>query len=345
MRDKMMRVSDTIDATTSLDLDSDILIVDDDPALVQVMARILTDIGKVRFATNGNDALRLARESTPDLILLDAEMPGMSGFKLFESMSTEVDLADVPVIFVTSHNEASFEISALEMGAVDFIAKPFRSSLVRARVMTQLRVRRMSERLSRISSTDGGTGIADRCRFEDLLELEWRRSRRGGDPMSLLLVDIDQFDLYKDHYGHSSAELCLKRVGDALAGICRRPADFLARGGGEEFMVLLPQTCRSGAEHMARRILDAVEALGLPHRASLQRRNVTVSVGIGCYDEVSSCWAKPGPEHRGGSEEHLSCAAGDLLLAAGQALRSTKTGRPAQTQFCDVGSVDARASA
>src|ERR1700690_661705 len=98
------------------DKDASILLVDDDPGAIQLMGRILAGVGKLRFATNGSDALRLARESAPDLILLDAEMPGMNGFELFKALRSEATLADVPVIFVTSHSEAASEISALEMG-------------------------------------------------------------------------------------------------------------------------------------------------------------------------------------------------------------------------------------
>src|ERR1700733_11701668 len=110
-------------------MDDDILLVDDDPSTIHVLATILADIGKLSFAISGEDALRLARESPPDLVLLDAEMPGMSGFRLFEALKIESALTDVPVIFVTSHSEACFEVSAFEMGAADFIAKPFRASL------------------------------------------------------------------------------------------------------------------------------------------------------------------------------------------------------------------------
>src|SRR6202171_1154717 len=125
--------------------DASILLVDDDPGAIQLMGRILADVGKLRFATNGRDALRLARDAAPDLILLDAEMPGMSGFQLLKTLKAESFLADVPVIFITSHAEAGFEVSALDMGAADFIAKPLKASRVLARVRTQLRVKHMAD--------------------------------------------------------------------------------------------------------------------------------------------------------------------------------------------------------
>jgi PleD family two-component response regulator len=148
------------------DTDVGILLVDDDPGAIQLMGRILANEGELRFATNGSDALRLARESAPDLILLDAEMPGMSGFELLRMLKAESSLAEVPVIFITSHNEAGFEVSALDMGAADVIAKPLRSSRVLARVRSQLRVKHMADELRRTATTDGLTGVANGRQFE-----------------------------------------------------------------------------------------------------------------------------------------------------------------------------------
>jgi diguanylate cyclase (GGDEF)-like protein len=338
----MFEDSATADRSATSDLDNSILIVDDDPGLVQVMGQILSDVGSLRFATNGPDALRLARESAPDLILLDAEMPGMSGFQLFEALRLAPELASVPVIFITSHGESDFEVTALEMGAVDFIVKPFRASLVRARVRTQLRVQQMAAKLNRIALTDSLTGVANRRQFDELLEREWRRSRRGGDPLSLLLVDVDHFKLYNEVHGRPAGDACLQRVADTLAQLCRRPADFVARCGGDEMMVLLPQTDRNGAWFVSRAILDAIAALEIPHGKSPTHRNVTVSIGIGCYDELSACWVSHGPELRRETSMHAACAASELVLAADQALRLTKRVRRAQATVCDISSVDTR---
>jgi PleD family two-component response regulator len=194
-----------------------ILLVDDDPAAIQLMGRILADLGQLRFATNGKDALRLARASAPDLILLDAEMPNMSGFHLLEALKRESALAAVPVIFITSHCEARFEVSALEMGAADFIAKPVRSSLILARVRAQLRIIDMTNELRHTATIDALTGIANRRLFDEILEREWLRTRRAREPMSLLLVDVDHFKLYNDRYGHPQGDACLQRVARALA--------------------------------------------------------------------------------------------------------------------------------
>lgn len=132
----------------------DILIVDDDPGMVQALARVIRPLGRLRFATLGMDALRLMTEAPPDLVLLDAQMPGMSGFDVLEAIKRDPLLADIPVIFVTSQAEASFEQTGLEKGAADFIAKPIRPAIVQARVRTQLRLKQANDALKQVAATD-----------------------------------------------------------------------------------------------------------------------------------------------------------------------------------------------
>ena len=132
----------------------DILIVDDDPGMVQALARVIRPLGRLRFATQGQDALRLMTESPPDLVLLDAQMPGMSGFEVLDAIKRDQRLADIPVIFVTSHAEATFEQTGLEKGAADFIAKPIRPAIVQARVRTQLRLKLANDALKAVAATD-----------------------------------------------------------------------------------------------------------------------------------------------------------------------------------------------
>ena len=323
-------------------MNRNILIVDDDPSSIQIMGRILAGVGQLRFATTGEDALRLARESTPDLMLLDAEMPGMSGIQAFEALKAEPRLADVPVIFVTSHSEAEFEVAVFEKGAADFIAKPVSAPLVLARVKSQLRVKGMADELRQIATVDVLTGIANRRRFDESLEREWRRARRSGDPLALLMIDIDHFKGFNDRYGHPAGDACLRSVAQALVGAGLRPADVVARYGGEEFVVLLPQTPRGSAEHVAHRILDAVKALGIAHAASLTARHITVSVGVACYDEDSECWVPPSADARFADDLRARCAPMDLLQAADKALYSAKNAGRAQAWLLDIAGVHTR---
>jgi two-component system cell cycle response regulator len=116
-----------------------LLLVDDDPSAIQVMSRMLVQFPNQRFATSGSAALRLAGEATPDLILLDAEMPGMTGFEVYEALQSDPALADVPVIFVTSHDDPAMKAVALHWGAADFVTKPLDAGLLMASVLAQLR--------------------------------------------------------------------------------------------------------------------------------------------------------------------------------------------------------------
>jgi diguanylate cyclase (GGDEF)-like protein len=300
-----------------------LLLVDDDPSAIQLMAQILADDGKLRFATNGADALRLALDAPPDLVLLDAEMPGLGGFEVCAALKAEPALADVPVIFVTSHRDEAFEVAGFAVGAVDFIAKPVNPQLLLVRVRSQLRVKRMADELRSNASTDALTGIANRRRFDETLEREWLRARRARDPLALVLVDIDLFKLYNDHYGHPAGDDCLRRVARALSAGCMRPADTVARYGGEEFALILPQTPTLGAEHVARRLLDAVEGLSIPHAGSTVAEVVTISAGIACYAEKSGAGASADtPGVAEGAIRALIDAADSGLYAAKRAGRA-----------------------
>ncbi len=318
-----------------------ILLVDDDPGTIQLMARMLNDLGDLRFATNGQDALRLAHESTPDLILLDTEMPGLSGFDVCRRLKADPALVGVSVIFVTSHSEPEFEIAGFELGAADFIAKPVSERLVRARVKTQLRVKHMADELRRIAMIDGLTAVANRRHFDETLDLEWRRSRRSGQPLALLMIDVDHFKPFNDQYGHPAGDVCLQSVALALMSVSLRPADLVARYGGEEFVVLLPGTSRAGAEHVARAVLDAVEGLEIAHEASLTAQYVTVSVGVACYDDDSPCWAPPSPASRFRDDLSTRCFPHELVQAADKALYSAKRSGRARARLLDIADVDA----
>jgi diguanylate cyclase (GGDEF)-like protein len=320
-------------------MNSDILLVDDDPDAIKLLRRILSDTGHLRFATSGEDALRLAREAVPDLMLLDAEMPGMSGFQVFDALQAEPRLVDVAVIFVTGLSEAAFAVSALEKGAADYITKPVNAALVLARVRTQLRAKRLTDELRRTATTDSLTGVASRRQFDESYRHEWLQARRTGDPVALLLVDVDHFKLYNDRYGHQQGDVCLRKVAQALVSASLRHADHVARYGGEEFVLLLPQTPRRGAEHIAHRILDAIDALSIPHEASPTARKVTVSVGIGCLDASSGCWGNPVADSQLTGPLRARFTAGDLVLAADKALYAAKFAGRAQARLLDIADV------
>ena len=319
-------------------MESNILLVDDNPEMIQLMGRILSGVAQLRFAASGAAALLLARERLPDLVLLDAEMPEMSGYQVCEAMKADPALADLPVIFVTAHGGQDFELKGLEVGAVDFIAKPISAALLLARVKTQLRVKHLTDELRRIGTVDALTETLNRRSFDAALDREWRRGLRVGAPISLLMIDLDHFKLFSDRYGHPAGDACLRAVARALREATLRPGDVMARYGGEVFALLLAQTPRSGAEHLAHRMLDAVEALAIAHEASPTASHVTVSVGIAWYDEASPCWVERAADSN--MAPILQRSAIDLVRSADKALQGAKQGGGAQAWSLDIDDVD-----
>jgi len=312
----------------------DILLVDDDPGTIQLIFGILADDATIRFATNGEDAVRLARVASPDLILLDAEMPGLSGLETCRLLRSEAALSDVPILFVTAHRDESIEVEGFQAGADDFIYKPINPRLLLARVQRQLRVKRMSDALRDNASIDALTGVANRRRFDELLAGEWRRARGARDPLALALLDVDCFSLFTDEYGHPAGEVCLRSIASALGKACLHPGDLVAHLGGGRFALLLPLTPSGGALRVARRALEAVESMRIPHAASLVAPFVTLSAGVACFGETSGYWrAASEPVTPGGSNDPPVQGLSD---AASAALNQAKRAGGAQAYLVDL---------
>jgi len=266
-----------------------ILLVDDDPTVIQVLSKCLAGLARLRFATGGQAALRLAREEAPDLLLLDAEMPDMSGFDVWEAMRLDPLLREIPVIFVTSHSEDVMEEKGLALGAADFIAKPVRPAIVAARVKTQLRLKLALDRLRKMATTDGMTQCANRRVLDERLAEEWSRTVRAQRPLSVLMLDVDHFKKFNDLYGHPRGDQALIAVAQALRHSAGRPGDLVARYGGEEFAVVLPDTDQAGALVVANALHQKIRELDIAHAAS-DSGYLSVSVGIASFDQGSVGW-------------------------------------------------------
>jgi len=257
-----------------------ILIVDDAMENIQILHQALQDDHDVLFAMNGAKALHIAQHQLPDLILLDAVMPGMDGYAVCAALRASEITRDIPIIFVTALKTPEDETRALDAGAADFISKPVNAAVVRARVRTQLTVKFQSDALRELTLTDGLTGVANRRAFDEQLETEWRRCGRAEVPIALILVDIDHFKDFNDAYGHQAGDACLQRAGDAMRRAAMRPQDMLARYGGEEFAILLPYEDVKGAEAVARKVLEEIAQLKIPHALSSVEPMLTVSMGV-----------------------------------------------------------------
>jgi diguanylate cyclase (GGDEF)-like protein len=265
---------------TDMALNGRILVVDDAMENVQILHGALQDEHEVLFALSGEKALEIARAQRPDLILLDAMMPGMDGYAVCGALRAAAETRDIPVIFITALKTPEDETRALAAGAADFISKPVNAAVVRARVRTQLTVKRQADALRALSLTDGLTGVANRRAFDERLDAEWRRCARAGLPMALILVDIDHFKLYNDHYGHQAGDGCLAQAAAAMRRAAGRPQDLVARYGGEEFAILLPQLNAGGAERVAAKLQAEMETLAIPHAVAPGRGLLTLSMGV-----------------------------------------------------------------
>lgn len=314
--------------------DARLLLVDDDPGSIEDLSSILSSYHDQSTASSGLDALRLALTWVPDLVLLSADMRDMSSFDVCREMKADPALAEVPIIFITSRNDPSVEAMAVKAGAADCISKPMQPDLLKARVSTQLKVRELTESLRLLATLDNATGIANRRVFDDTLRTEWQRCRRSGQELSLMMVDVDHFKAYNDRYGHQAGDQCLRQVARTLQGVSKRPADLPARFGGDEFVMVLPDTDAEGALVVAQSLMTAMYRLGLPHGALGESRFVTLSVGLCTYD-AGRHRAHDGVDSRFASEDSRSLRVSDLLQAAEAALRRAK-----EAGGCQIWSMD-----
>ncbi len=257
-----------------------VLLVDDDTAILDLLVRTLQRDHDLVIARTAADGLRLARLSEPDLVVLDVELPDGSGLDVCRTLRGHPALGDVAVVLLTHHDDERMEIAALEAGAADFLGKPPRAAVVRARIRTHLRAKRMAEELRELALVDPTTGIANRRRFDDALALEVLRSQRTATPLALALIDVDHFKAYNDRYGHSAGDEALRAIAQAAAASVRRPADLVCRYGGEELVALLPATTLAGALSTAERIRTSVVAMRVPHAGSQGSEWLTVSIGV-----------------------------------------------------------------
>jgi diguanylate cyclase (GGDEF)-like protein len=256
-----------------------LLVVDDQAANIQALYQVFSADHQVLMATNGLQALKLATTQQPDLVLLDVVMPGLDGHEVCRRLQADEATRDIPVIFVTAQSDEASEARGLELGAVDFISKPVNPTVVRARVKTHLTLKAQSDLLRQWVYIDGLTGVRNRRYFDERLLAEWGRAARNGSELSVLLIDVDFFKRYNDHYGHQAGDECLRRVAQALRAALKRPGDVLARYGGEEFVCILPETPLDGAMALARQLGLAVEALAIEHAQSSVAPHLTISVG------------------------------------------------------------------
>lgn len=279
--------------------------MDDEPINLQLLYRALGKEYEMLMATSGEEALEICRRESPDLVLLDIVMPGIDGLEVCQKIRSDEALQEIPVIFVTGRDTPNEETEALEAGAVDFISKPVNPAVVRARVRTHLTLKAQSDQLRELVFVDGLTGVANRRRFDEMLDIQWRNGARLGTELSLFLIDVDHFKQYNDHFGHQAGDECLRQVAQVLGRELRRSGDLVARYGGEEFACLSASLIGEAAMQAAENLRARVEEIGLPHPRSEAASVVTISIGL----------ASGQPKELGRAEEFLSLVDARLYRA------------------------------
>jgi len=266
---------------TGKDLRRKILIVDDNKQNIEILMDLFKEEYKVTAAITPQRALKVAATAPqPDIILLDIVMPLMDGYDVCKELKRDEKTKDIPVIFVTAVSEVMDEAMGFKVGAVDYITKPFHPPMVQARVAMHIEMKRRQELLEKFAYFDALTDIPNRRYFDDHLDKEWNRALRSQRPMSLLLMDIDNFKEYNDAYGHGSGDVALRKVAQAIKASLRRAGDFVARYGGEEFAAVLPYTDEAKARETAWQISQAVESQEIEHKSSPVAKLLTISTGL-----------------------------------------------------------------
>ncbi len=259
-----------------------ILIVNESPESIKALAKELHGDYQIVFATSEGEVIQVATsENPPDLILIEIAMTKMDPYELCRNLKNNRRSRHIPVMLITGRDEEYDEGKGFRVGAADYLIKPFDMPLVRSRVKTLMDLAAYRKKLEKISHLDGLTGLPNYRRFMEVFEKEWRRGVRSGRQLSLVMVDMDYFNLFNQHFGPTAGDDCLKQIATILLKSIRRPADFIARYGGEEFTIILPETHLKGAVIVAENIRQRIESLRINIDSYTTFYKLTVSVGVG----------------------------------------------------------------
>jgi diguanylate cyclase (GGDEF)-like protein len=259
---------------------SKVLLIDDAEPIHDLLRYHLADEPlEVLSALDAASGLRMARELAPDIILLDVEMPDADGFETIRRLKADTTTIDIPVVFVTGVSSTDDKIRGLDLGASDYVTKPFEPAELRARVRATLRTRRLLELLARKAMIDGLTGLWNRGYFEQHLDTEVARARRAGKAVACIMADLDHFKSINDRYGHPAGDAVIAQVAQILVDGCREQ-DIVCRYGGEEFAVILPMTGEAEAQAIAERLRLAIAS----HQGRYNGLRIDVTCSFGVAD-------------------------------------------------------------
>jgi diguanylate cyclase (GGDEF)-like protein len=240
---------------------------------------------EVAEAPDGLAGIEICRNDPPDLVLLDLALPGCDGFEVLRRLKGDQRTSAIPVIVVSSASETHDKARGLDLGAVDYVTKPFDPVELQARVRVALRTKRLLDLLEQRAHVDGLTGLSNRAALEERLTAEWARFQRHGGALAVLIVDLDHFKAVNDTYGHAAGDEVLRVAAETLRAAVRT-SDLAARYGGEEFLVIAPQCDLAGAVKTADRFRHRLSATPIPVDKGPLR--VTASVGAAAVPEIEA---------------------------------------------------------
>lgn len=265
-----------------------ILVVDDMTTTLLLIHDLLKDTYEVKIAKSGTKALEILESPNDiDLILLDIEMPDINGYDVCKRIKNNETIKNIPIIFITGRTSQEDEEYGLNLGAIDYITKPFNKAIVKLRIKNYLNLKIKNDMLEKLSMYDGLTNIRNRRFFDETFEKTFSEIKRDKKSLAVLMIDIDFFKPYNDNYGHGQGDETLRKVAKALEKTIKRPSDFVARYGGEEFVILLKDINKDGVEAVANNLLNAVRELKITHEFSKIENYVTISIGASFYNSNS----------------------------------------------------------
>jgi two-component system cell cycle response regulator len=235
-----------------------ILSIDESELMHRLLrARLQIEQVEIHCASSGEEGLKMAFELKPDVILLDIELEGIDGFEVLHRLKEDARTRDIAVIFISATTDTMDRVRCLDLGAVDFISKPFDMAELKARVRSAIRVQQLLRMLAQRAQLDGLTALWNRAFFDQRLAAELTTARRNKQPLSLILSDIDHFKSVNDRFGHPFGDEVLAFFATVLSG--RRSVEIPCRYGGEEFAIILPDTPVQTAVGIADRMRKTFE--------------------------------------------------------------------------------------
>ena len=259
-----------------------VLIVDDEPMSRMLLESILELVFTCATAESGEEAISYCEANLPDLVLLDMNMPDISGLDVCSALKASPETNHIPVIFVTSTMDIESENACWEVGASDFVMKPVNASTLTHRIKTHLQNKLRTEFLKMMTFHDQLTGLYNRMYLTNEIPLLIKQVARDKGTVGAIMIDIDYFKLFNDTYGHLEGDICLQKVAQIVSDTVKRPKDAVIRFGGEEFLVVLPYIDHQGTKLVAHQLVEAVAHAKIPHGKGIENR-VSISAGFAVW--------------------------------------------------------------